>query len=139
MVLLCGRSGSGKSTLVHGGEAAAIALDGFYREGNDPLLPRRGRRPDWEAIGALDLDLLDEALSGVLADRRAHVPVYNFRSAVARGHIELCVADPLIVIEGLHAAALRERLVCLGCRVRRDSRAGSARARVDGPSSSRPG
>ena len=49
VVLLAGPSGSGKSYVAHRTGLPVLCLDDFYRDGDDPDLPRVDGAVDWES------------------------------------------------------------------------------------------
>ena len=108
VVLLAGPSGSGKSYIARRTGLPVLCLDDFYKDGDDPTLPRRnghgrlgvarvlGRRdrggrplPDWPGTG------------------KAEVPVYAIGAdrRVATRPFDLA-GSPLFVAEGIFAAEI---------------------------------
>jgi uridine kinase len=111
VVVLAGPSGAGKSRLAarlqdaHGWPI--LRLDDFYRDEDDPLVPRSEQlgivdwdHPDsWNRVAALD------ALSTLATTGRVTTPVYDLSASRAVGTAEL-TAEPhdLILAEGIFAA-----------------------------------
>ncbi|WP_231949601.1 uridine kinase [Alloactinosynnema sp. L-07] len=105
VVLLAGPSGSGKSTLAARAGLPVLRLDDFYREGDDPLLPR-------DATGRVDWDLptswhAADALAAVIELARTgtvHAPHYEIGADRRIGGYQLDVgAAAVFVAEGLFA------------------------------------
>ena len=113
VVLVAGPSGSGKSTLAAGWDVPVLRLDDFYRDGDDPDLPRDRRgRVDWDSPLTW---LRDDALAAVLelaTTGKATVPRYEIgaSSRVGSHSLELGGATTFVA-EGLFADQLVE-----GCR-----------------------
>ncbi|MFI6094018.1 uridine kinase [Lentzea sp. NPDC051213] len=107
-VLLAGPSGSGKSTLAAHLGWPVLRLDDFYRDGDDPLLPRDDHgRADWDAIGSWNADKALEAIIELSDTGTVQAPVYSISEdrAVGTQTIELGEA-PAFVAEGLFADLL---------------------------------
>ncbi|GGP62798.1 uridine kinase family protein [Saccharothrix coeruleofusca] len=112
-MLLAGPSGSGKSTLAAHLGWPVLRLDDFYREGDDPLLPRDAAgRPDWDAERSWNTA---EALAAVVAlatTGAVEAPVYDIASDSRVGSRAVVLdGAPVFLAEGLFA----DRLVA-GCR-----------------------
>ena len=84
-----------------------VALDDFYRDGDDPLLPRitRGATQslvDWDHPGSWDADRAVAALVTLCATGRADIPVYDIAHDGRVGHRELDLAGSAhVVAEGI--------------------------------------
>ena len=107
-VLLAGPSGSGKSTLAAHLGWPVLRLDDFYRDGDDPLLPRDDHgRADWDAIGSWNADAALKAVVELSTTGRVEAPVYSIGEdrRVGSQTIELGAA-PAFVAEGLFADLL---------------------------------
>ena len=114
LILLAGPSGSGKTTTANllsdaikarDEECMVVSLDDFYKEHKDPSYPKRADGAlDYECPEALDLEMLRNVLSDIVANKPFTVPKYDFkvggrvaeRSYPAIGH-------GCVIIEGLHA------------------------------------
>ena len=89
VVVLAGPSGAGKSRLAERLGLPVLRLDDFYKDGDDPSLPRISDGPN---AGIVDWDhpaswLLDDALAALTAlcrEGRAQVPVLRRGSIFAR-------------------------------------------------------
>ncbi len=109
MVCIAGPSASGKSTFVNrlsvqlevnGLRSVALSLDDFYQERQLP----DAANLDLESLQALDLELLDSTLLGLLEGREMAVPVFDFASARRSRWRKLrLLPGQLLVIEGIHA------------------------------------
>ncbi|NYF99069.1 ATP-binding protein [Janibacter cremeus] len=119
VVVLAGPSGSGKSRLAdrlrrtHGWPI--VRLDDFYREGDDPALPRSEElgMVDWDHPDSWDQDAAVAALRRLVETGNASMPLYDIASSRARGeHTVTARDDDLVLAEGIFAAeavpALRE-------------------------------
>ncbi|WP_372727852.1 ATP-binding protein [Nocardioides sp.] len=80
--MLAGPSGAGKSRLADRIDLPVLRLDDFYRNGDDPDLPRitEGANAgivDWDDPASWSLDDALAALEQICRDGRAEVPVYD--------------------------------------------------------------
>ncbi|WP_308258627.1 uridine kinase family protein [Saccharothrix obliqua] len=111
VVLLAGPSGSGKSTLAAHLGLPVLTLDDFYREGDDPLLPRDALgRPDWDAEDSWHTDDALRAVVELATTGKVEAPVYALGEDRRVG-CHAVTADGPFIAEGLFA----DRLVA-GCR-----------------------
>jgi uridine kinase len=123
VIVVAGPSGSGKSRLctrLHDGHRVPVVnLDDFYKDGDDPTLPRLTLAPgreivDWDDPASWDGEAACEALEALCRDGEADLPVYDISrdGRVGMSHTSLHGA-PYVVAEGLFAqevvAGLRER------------------------------
>jgi uridine kinase len=119
VVLLAGPSGSGKSYIAQRTGLPVLCLDDFYRDGDDPAVPRVGGKVDWESPSSWDAAGAVEAIARLAAYGRAEVPVYAIGAdrRVATRTMKLD-GSPLFVAEGIFAAdivaACRERDLLAG-------------------------
>lgn len=110
-MLLAGPSGSGKSTLAAHLGWPVLGLDDFYREGDDPLLPRdEAGRPDWDAEGSWDTGAALDAVVELATTGTVEAPVYSIGEDRRVG-CRTVTAPGFFIAEGLFA----DRLVA-GCR-----------------------
>ncbi|MEU6731990.1 hypothetical protein ABZ929_02100 [Streptomyces physcomitrii] len=117
VVLLCGPSGSGKSSLAVRSGLPVLALDDFYKEGDDPSLPRvpGTEATDWDAPGSWDAEAAVAAVAALCRTGRTEVPLYDLASSSRTGSRTLKVGrTPLFVAEGIFAADIVERCRELG-------------------------
>lgn len=76
VILLAGPSGSGKSYVALRTGLPVLCLDDFYKQADDPTLPRTGGVIDWESPRSWDAAAAVEAIARLAEDGRAEVPVY---------------------------------------------------------------
>ncbi|MFC1417020.1 ATP-binding protein [Streptacidiphilus cavernicola] len=124
VVLLCGPSGSGKSTLAERTGLPVLQLDDFYKDGDDPTLPRLpdGDGPDWDDPASWhDQDAM-AAIRALCAEGRAEIPVYSIpdNGRVGTHTLVLDGAGPdsgsagAFVAEGIFAAEIVRRCAAEG-------------------------
>jgi uridine kinase len=120
LVLIAGPSSSGKTTFakrlsvqlrVNGVRPVALSLDDYYVDRDRTPKDEEGK-PDFEAIEALDLALLNEQLEKLLKGERVDTPRYDFHTGKRAGKdkwnsLQLGPSD-VLVLEGIHG--LNERL-----------------------------
>ena len=117
VVVLAGPSGSGKSRLASRLHAAhgwpIFRLDDFYRDEDDPSMPRS------EGLGIIDWDHPDSwngdravaSLCELVDTGRTDTPVYDISTSRAVGHHEVTAAPAdLVIAEGIFAAEVVDRL-----------------------------
>jgi uridine kinase len=87
----------------------ALELDNFFVDREKTPLGEGGKF-DFEALEALDLDLLGKALSGLIAGEAVQLPKYNFKAGKSEvgGTVQLN-PEHIILLEGIHG--LDPRLV----------------------------
>ncbi|GAB2850078.1 uridine kinase family protein [Lentzea nigeriaca] len=109
-VLLAGPSGSGKSTLAAHLGWPVLRLDDFYRDGDDPLLPKDEHgRADWDAVGSWDADKALRAVVELSETGKVEAPVYSISEDRAVGTQTIELGDaPAFIAEGLFADLLVE-------------------------------
>ncbi|MFY0405927.1 ATP-binding protein [Solicola sp. PLA-1-18] len=115
VIVLAGPSGSGKSRLAQRLELPVLRLDDFYRDGDDPDLPRSTLGiVDWDDAGSWDVDAACDAIEELGRTGRVEAPVYDIaaNAAVATQVVELGGHDRFVA-EGLFAP-----LVVAECRAR---------------------
>ncbi|VEI04211.1 uridine/cytidine kinase [Acidipropionibacterium jensenii] len=107
IVLLAGPSGSGKSRLARLTAVPQVRLDDFYRNGDDPDLPRVHGMVDWDDVDSWDMAAAVAALSRLVASGRAVTPHYVISENRTRGSQEICTAgSPAVLAEGIFATDL---------------------------------
>ena len=139
VVVLAGPSGAGKTRIARLSGLPVLALDNFYKNGDDPTLPRfASGEVDWDSIGTWHREEAMSALRQLCRAGQADVPLYdlpgNRRVGQTRldlggaGHLvaEGIFAADLVAAcreEGLLAAAIcvrRSRWITFWLRLRRD-------------------
>ena len=107
VVVLAGPSGAGKSRLaarLHAGHGWPIfRLDDFYRDEDDPTVPRREDLGivDWDHPASWDADRAVASLCELVDTGRTRTPVYDISTSRAVGHRELTARpDDLVLAEG---------------------------------------
>ncbi|MEO7132204.1 MAG: uridine kinase [Dermatophilaceae bacterium] len=112
IVLITGPSGAGKSRLSERLKAAhgwpIVRLDDFYRELDDPGLPRSPLGiPDWDHPDSWNAESAVDSLRSLVETGRCELPVYDIgRSAITGHHVVTADSEDVILAEGLFAARL---------------------------------
>ena len=109
VILLAGPSGSGKSYIARQTGLPVLCLDDFYKDGDDPTLPRRNGQIDWESPASWDAENAVEVIAQLVRDGKADVPVYaiNEDRRVGTPRFDLAAA-PFFVAERSLAAGIVE-------------------------------
>jgi uridine kinase len=115
LVLVSGPSASGKTTFirrlgvqlrVNGIQPIGLSLDNYFLD-REHTPPGRDGRPDYEALEALDLELLQCHLTALLAGEQVTVPRYDFvvgrRATAERSVSQRLGESQVLLVEGLHA------------------------------------
>lgn len=108
VILISGPSGSGKSSLAERSGLPVLQLDDFYKDGDDPSLPRLpDGAVDWDSPLAWHRDQALAAIRALYEDGRAEVPVYSIpdNGRVDTHTLELGGAGAFIA-EGIFAAEI---------------------------------
>jgi uridine kinase len=109
VVVLAGPSGSGKSHLAERLRLPVLRLDDFYKDGDDPTLPRLDLAGgeaivDWDAPGSWHAADAVATIAALCHEGRAEVPVYDIATSRRTGHRVLDLGGaPLFVAEGIFA------------------------------------
>ncbi|WP_116947146.1 uridine kinase family protein [Jiangella endophytica] len=109
VVLLAGPSGSGKSRLAHESGLPVLNLDHFYRDGDDPGMPRDPDLGivDWDDPRSWDAERAVDTLVQLCRTGSAQIPVYDIAHDRTVGTELFTVgAAPVFVAEGLFAAEI---------------------------------
>ncbi len=106
VVLLAGPSGSGKSRLAVGSGLPIVQLDDFYKDGDDPTLPRfTSGAVDWDYPASWDGAAALSALRELCTQGKVGAPVYDIAANARVGSrvVDLDGATH-VVAEGIFAA-----------------------------------
>ncbi len=111
LVLIAGPTSSGKTTfsrrltiqlLALGVSPYPLELDNYFLSREDTPLGEDGK-PDFEAIGALNLPLLAQNLKGLVAGEQVQLPRYNFETGQPElGDVVQLRTNQPIIMEGIH-------------------------------------
>ncbi len=111
VVLVAGPSASGKTTfskrlavqlLARGRRPYPLGLDDYFLDRESTPTGADGR-PDFETLRALDLELLEEQLTALLAGRRVRLPHYDFKTGRRQPGPEVGLRpDDVLIVEGIH-------------------------------------
>lgn len=113
LILIAGPSSSGKTTFaqrlgiqlrVNGIEPVSISVDDYFHNRSDTPLDEQGNY-DFESINAVDVELLNEHLTKLLAGEEVELPYYNFKTGEReyRGKKLRLRDGEVLVVEGIHA------------------------------------
>jgi uridine kinase len=118
LVLIAGPSCSGKTTfskrlavhlMAHGIRPKRLGLDDYFVNRDQTPRDERGEF-DFEALEALDLDLLNSQLADLLSGHEVTLPRFNFRAGLREpGETIQLSGDHVLLVEGIHG--LNPRLV----------------------------
>ncbi|MFI0721353.1 uridine kinase [Streptomyces sp. NPDC021224] len=116
VILLAGPSGSGKTTLAARSGVPVLGLDHFYKDEDDPTLPRLpGGAGDWDAPASWNADAAVAAITALCTRGVADTPVYDIATSSATGVTRLDLdGSPVFVAEGIFAAEIVGRVRELG-------------------------
>lgn len=112
VVLLAGPSGTGKSHLADSLGLPVVRLDDFYRDGDDPALPRSPLGiVDWDDPRSWDADRALAALVKLCTTGSVDMPIYDIAADATVGHRTVSAAGaPFVVAEGIFADEIAQRL-----------------------------
>ena len=109
VALLGGPSGSGKSRLADRSGLPVLRLDDFYRNGDDPALPRTASTGlvDWDDSASWDGHAAVAVLQQLCDEGSADVPIYDIAHDGVVGTRRLVLAGATVVVaEGIFAAEI---------------------------------
>ncbi|MBR6403922.1 MAG: nucleoside kinase [Eubacterium sp.] len=113
IILIAGPSSSGKTTFsnrlsvqlrAHGLRPHPIAMDNFFKEREETPRDEEGKF-DFECIEAMDLDLFNKTMSGLLQGKEMPMPTFDFTQGkkVFDGETLKLEDGDVLVVEGIHA------------------------------------
>lgn len=114
VVLIAGPSSSGKTTTakricqeikrLSGTEPLYLGTDDYFVERSDTPIGEDGK-PDFEGLGAVDLDLFNKQMEDLLAGKEVDIPEFDFKqgSKIFGRRITKLEKDQVLVIEGIHS------------------------------------
>ena len=108
VILLAGPSGAGKSRLARRVGLPILQLDDYYKNGDDPTLPRFGSGlVDWDHPAAWNADKAMSAIRSLCTTGVVDHPIYDISANARVGHRELALnGQSCFVAEGIFAAEL---------------------------------
>ncbi|MDD3106223.1 MAG: nucleoside kinase [Bacilli bacterium] len=112
LIAIAGPSSSGKTTFSHrlrielmtrGIKPVKISIDDYYLDRDRAPIDEFGE-PDFEHIGALDVDLFNRNLLALIQGEEVDTPIFNFEKGERVGWHRVKVDENTpIIIEGIHA------------------------------------
>lgn len=108
VILIAGPSGAGKSRLASRLGLPVLQLDDYYKDGDDPTLPRfRSGAVDWDDAGSWDADDAMTGIRDLCAQGTTDAPVYDISANVRSGHrVVDAQGSRCFVAEGIFAGEL---------------------------------
>lgn len=112
VVLIAGPSSSGKTTFshrlsvqlrAHGKKPHPIPVDDYFVDREKTPLDAFGK-PDFECLGALNVELFNEHMSSLLRGEQIELPSFNFVTGKSefKGDFLQIGPEDILVIEGIH-------------------------------------
>jgi uridine kinase len=111
LICLAGPSSSGKTTTskrlsiqlqVSGKNPIALALDNYYVDRDKTPIDENGNY-DFEALEALDIELINEHINALLAGEEVQLPKYDFVTGTRKPGAKLRLQlNDILIIEGIH-------------------------------------
>jgi uridine kinase len=112
IILISGPSSSGKTTfskrlavqlMVNGLKPLNLSLDNYFVNRDDTPLDEHGQH-DYEALEALDIELFNQNLLGLLAGKKVELPKFSFESGSRfyDGQNMQMKDNNILIIEGIH-------------------------------------
>jgi uridine kinase len=115
VILLAGPSGSGKSYVARRTSLPVLCLDDFYKDGNDPTLPRAHGQIDWDAVLAWNSAVAVSAVVLLARCGMARVPIYDISCSTSSDDRLIRIDDsPLFIAEGIFAAEIVDQCAAAG-------------------------
>ncbi len=120
VVTIAGPSGSGKTTfserlkvqlMVCGKTPVTLPLDNYFKEREDSPKDENGEY-DYERLDALDLNMLEDNLTRILAGEQVVTPIYNFITGKKEpGKVIKLKPSDVLIMEGIHG--LNDRILSM--------------------------
>jgi len=114
LVLIAGPTSSGKTTFAKrlgvaletlGAQPTVVSVDSYYRGWPD-INSRGAKHVDWEAMGSLNLDLLNAHLVALLRGESVRVPEYDMKTSMLMSEEHWTptqlASGGLVIMEGIH-------------------------------------
>lgn len=111
IILIAGPSSSGKTTfskrlsvqlLANGFSPFPVEMDNYFVDREDTPKDKSGKY-DFEALGAMNTELLANDLKRLIAGEEVQLPRYDFKDGVSKaGNIVKLRKDQMIILEGIH-------------------------------------
>jgi uridine kinase len=112
IILISGPSSSGKTTfakrlaihlIVNGMKPLNLSLDNYFVDRDNTPLDEYGNH-DYEAVEALDIDLFNQNLLGLLNGEKVELPRFSFETGMRFYNGETMQMQPenVLIIEGIH-------------------------------------
>lgn len=112
IVLIAGPSSSGKTTFaqrlgiqlrLNGLKPVTISVDNYFVDRGQTPLNEKGE-PDFECLEAIDIDLFNQDLLGLLNGEEVEMPEFDFKNGVKvfNGKKTRISDEEVLVIEGIH-------------------------------------
>ncbi|MCD8166070.1 MAG: nucleoside kinase [Bacteroides sp.] len=113
IVLIAGPSSSGKTTfskrlsvqlMTNGLKPVPLSLDDYFVDREETPLDEQGNY-DYESLYALDLELFNFQLQGLLNGEEVEIPTFNFTTGRKeyKGHRLQLEDQTILILEGIHA------------------------------------
>lgn len=113
IVLIAGPSSSGKTTfshrlsiqlMTHGLIPHPVPIDDYFVPRDKTPLDENGK-PNFEALGAIDVEIFNKDMVALLEGKRVELPRYNFKTGKReyKGDYKTLGEHDILVIEGIHA------------------------------------
>ncbi|MDD7383981.1 MAG: ATP-binding protein [Actinomycetaceae bacterium] len=104
VVIVAGPSGTGKTRFTRRSGLPFVSLDDFYKDGDEPGLPRRHGMVDWDSVTTWNKSAAVDALVELCTKGETRVPLYDIPTSKKRGERKLSLDGAKFVLaEGIFA------------------------------------